>query len=94
MITTVNIHEAKTHLSRLLARVAGGDEVIIAKNGQPVARLVSANALPPRQPGRFRGQIRGSDCLLEPSSPDEMALWIQGTASDPLGPQRPASIAS
>ena len=37
---TVNIHEAKTHLSRLLERVAHGDEVVIAKAGKPVARLV------------------------------------------------------
>ncbi len=37
---TVGIHEAKTHLSRLLERVAGGEEVIIAKSGTPVARLL------------------------------------------------------
>jgi len=36
----VNVHEAKTHFSKLLARVAGGEEVIIAKGNQPVARLV------------------------------------------------------
>lgn len=36
----VNIHEAKTHLSRLLARVTAGDEIVIAKAGKPVARLV------------------------------------------------------
>lgn len=36
----VNVHEAKTHLSRLLERVAAGEEVIIAKAGQPVARLI------------------------------------------------------
>ena len=39
-MTTVNIHEAKTHLSRLLAKVARGDEVIIARGGKPIARLV------------------------------------------------------
>ena len=39
--TTVNIHEAKTHLSRLLARVAKGEEVVIAKAGKPLARLVA-----------------------------------------------------
>lgn len=36
---TVNIHQAKTHLSRLLARVAEGEEVVIAKAGRPIARL-------------------------------------------------------
>lgn len=84
MITTVNIHEAKTHLSRLLAQVAGGDEVVIAKNGRPVARLVAATALPPRRPGRFHGQIRGADSLLEPNVADEATLWALGTTSDPL----------
>ncbi len=84
MATTINIHEAKTHLSRLLVRVAGGEEVIIARNGQPVARLISATALPPRVPGRFRGQIHGVESLLEPADADEAALWTEGHTADPL----------
>jgi len=40
MTVTVNIHEAKTHLSRLLSRVLAGEEIIIAKAGKPVARLI------------------------------------------------------
>ena len=52
----VNIHQAKTHLSRLLERVAMGEEVIIAKAGKPVAKLV---AIPSERP-RFRlGSARG-----------------------------------
>jgi prevent-host-death family protein len=47
--TTVNVHEAKTHLSRLLERVAAGEEVIIAKSGKPVARLVPV-AAPGKRP--------------------------------------------
>lgn len=54
---TVNVHEAKTHLSRLLERVEAGEEVIIARNGRPVARLVALGAQP-RTPGRLKGQIR------------------------------------
>ncbi len=52
----VNVHEAKTHLSRLLGRVAAGEEVVIKKAGRPVARLV-----PYRKPGKRRvlGQDRG-----------------------------------
>ena len=53
----VNVHEAKTHLSRLLERVARGEEIIIARNGQPVAKLVAVSPQP-RKPGRLRGQIR------------------------------------
>lgn len=54
---SVNIHEAKTQLSKLLERVAAGEEIVIAKNGQPVAMLV---AIVPkaRVPGRMKGQIR------------------------------------
>lgn len=47
--TTVNVHEAKTHLSRLLERVAAGDEVVIAKAGKPIARLVPV-ATPGKRP--------------------------------------------
>ncbi len=54
----VNVHEAKTHLSRLLERVAGGDEIIIAKSGQPIARLVPIKAQQPRRPGRLKGRIQ------------------------------------
>ena len=39
-MVTVNVHEAKTHLSRLLLQVEAGEEVVIARNGKPVARLV------------------------------------------------------
>lgn len=60
---TVNIHEAKTHLSRLIEEVAAGDEVIIARNGTPVARLLPIAARShPRQPGQWRGRVRiGAD---------------------------------
>jgi len=41
--TSVNVHEAKTHLSRLLARVENGEEIVIARSGVPIARLVPAD---------------------------------------------------
>lgn len=46
---TVNVHEAKTHLSRLLERVASGEEIVIAKAGRPVARLVHYSEAPDRR---------------------------------------------
>lgn len=59
MSTTVNVHEAKTHLSRILEEVAAGAEVVIAKAGKPVARLVPyAPADRPKQLGLLRGRIR------------------------------------
>ena len=61
-MTTVNVHEAKTHLSRLLNRVATGEEITIAKAGRAVARLVPVtDAVEPRTPGMDVGQIWISD---------------------------------
>ena len=56
---TVNIYEAKTRLSQLVDQAARGDEVIIARNGRPVARLVAfRRESVARKPGRLRGKIR------------------------------------
>ena len=56
---TVNIHEAKTHLSRLVERVEAGEEVVIARAGRPVARLVAYRArTAPRMPGAWKGRVR------------------------------------
>jgi prevent-host-death family protein len=58
MATTVNIHEAKTNLSKLLVRVANGEEIIISKSGKPIAKLVSiSNKLKRRSPGSAKGKI-------------------------------------
>jgi len=55
--STVNIHEAKTQLSRLLARAEAGQEVVIARAGRPVARLIAfAPRRAPRRLGLWRGQ--------------------------------------
>ena len=55
---SVNIHEAKTHLSRLVERVEAGEEIVIARAGRPVARLVPLRQrLQPRQGGQWRGQV-------------------------------------
>lgn len=59
----VNVHQAKTHLSRLLQDVEEGREVVIARSGVPIARLVAWEAPTPRvtAPGAMRGQIALSD---------------------------------
>jgi prevent-host-death family protein len=57
-MTVVNVHEAKTHLSRLLDRVAAGEEITIAKAGEPVARLVPIERrAKARVPGQDQGRI-------------------------------------
>jgi prevent-host-death family protein len=57
---TVNIHYAKTHLSRLLAKVAIGEEVIIAKSGKPMAKLSRVHSSKKRVGGFAKGQIKMS----------------------------------
>lgn len=55
----VNIHEAKTHFSRLVERAARGEEVVIARAGTPVARLVPYGQTGDlRKPGAWRGRVR------------------------------------
>ena len=57
-MATVNIHEAKTHLSRLLERAASGEEIVIAKAGKPIARLVTyQREEAPRRPGLWKGRM-------------------------------------
>jgi prevent-host-death family protein len=55
----VNVHEAKTHLSRLLERAAKGERIVIARAGKPVAVLGPLiESSQPRKPGRLKGRIR------------------------------------
>ena len=57
--TTVNIHAAKTHLSRLVERAEQGEETVIARNGRPVARLVPYRQEgKPRVPGAWKGRVK------------------------------------
>ena len=53
----VNIYEAKAHFSALIDRAEGGEEIVIARAGKPVARIVPLVTYPERKPGRMRGQI-------------------------------------
>ncbi len=73
---TYNVHEAKTHLSRLLDRVAEGEEIIIAKSGRPVAKLVRV-VIEPRRPGRLKGRIRIGPDFDEPL-PEEILAGFHG----------------
>lgn len=71
MKKTVNIHEAKTHLSRLLRRVAAGEEIVIARAGKPVARLVPLQKSRQRELGGDRGLFIVPEDFDEPL-PDEL----------------------
>jgi prevent-host-death family protein len=52
-----NVHEAKTHFSKILAKVQAGEEVVIAKAGEPIARIVPIMKQVRRVPGRWQGQL-------------------------------------
>jgi len=74
---TANIHEAKTHLSRLLERVARGEEIVIAKAGKPIAKLVPYEApRPRRQLGIWAGRVHIADDFDE--LPEEIAAAFRG----------------
>jgi len=78
----VNIHEAKTHFSKLLQRVAAGEEVIIARAGVPVAKLVRIEASPAkRQLGLYRGQIWMADDFDK--LPDDLMAAFDGEEPAP-----------
>lgn len=75
----VNIHEAKTHLSRLVEDAARGDEIVIAKAGKPVARLVAVDsARMPRRPGALKGKIHISEDFDAPLPDDILDLFEGG----------------
>ena len=70
------IHEAKTHLSRLIEKAERGEEVIIARGKQQVVRLVPV--VPPakkRKPGMFKGEFEVSTAFFEPLPPEELEGW-------------------
>lgn len=72
----VNIHEAKTQLSKLVERAAGGEEIVIAKSGKPVARLVPyISKRQPRRPGYLRGKIRIKKNFDRPLPKDLLASF-------------------
>jgi len=72
----VNVHAAKTHLSRLIARVAKGETIVIAKAGKPVARLVPyEEPVKKRVPGLYRGRVRIAPDFDEPLPEDLLSTF-------------------
>ena len=71
MGTTVNIHEAKTHLSKLLERVQNGEEITIAKAGKPIATLTAIRQEQTRRvPGMDKGKV-----VIHPNFDDPLPEW-------------------
>ena len=81
----VNVYEAKTRLSRLLAQVEAGAEIVIARRGRPIARLVPNIEMPARRRlGYDDGEYDVGD-LLDPLSEDEVRAWY----GKPIDPETP-----
>jgi prevent-host-death family protein len=80
MAKIVNMHDAKTHLSKLVAEVAAGEEIVIAKAGRPVAKLVRYDQPRPRRtPGAWKGRVWMSDDFDE--LPPELLAAFYGESS-------------
>jgi prevent-host-death family protein len=76
MIEIVNMHQAKTSLSRLVERALAGEEILIARNGEPLVKLVPVpKERKPRVPGRYKGKIGIAPDCFEPMSGEELDLW-------------------
>ncbi len=73
MATLINVHEAKTHLSRILDRVHQGEEIILAKAGKPYVRLVPVRPVRKRKPGLLKGKV--TKAFFEPLPEKEIAAW-------------------
>jgi len=84
MSSTVNLYEAKTHLSELVERAAAGEEIVIAKSGKPRARLVplSEERAAPK-PGLLKGRIWVADDFDDPLPPEILAAFMGGGEEAP-----------
>jgi prevent-host-death family protein len=75
-VKTHTIHETKTNLSKLIQKAREGEEVIIAKGKEPVAKIVPIRiADRPRKPGRFKGKISWTPDAFDPMTDEELRDW-------------------
>ena len=74
MATVVNVHAAKTNLSRLLDRVRKGEEIVLARAGKPCAKLVPLDEAQARKPGLLKGW-RLPDSFFDPLPAEELDAW-------------------
>ncbi|MBI1944192.1 MAG: type II toxin-antitoxin system prevent-host-death family antitoxin [Deltaproteobacteria bacterium] len=81
-MTTVNVYEAKVQLSRLLRRVEAGEEIVIARDGRPVARMVGVAAAAPRRYGVGEGKVWIAEDF------DAPMLDVEAALDEPLAPPR------
>lgn len=71
----VNVHAAKTNLSKLIERACAGEEIVIARDSEPVVRLVPVAPRPKRKAGTMKGMFTVPPEFFDPLPDDELALW-------------------
>jgi len=89
-MTVVKIHEAKTNLSQLIARVEAGEEIVIARGDKPVVKIVPVE--PAEKEGRVAGAMKGiwpelpDSFFFDPLPEEELAAWEGRDSPDEAGP--------
>jgi prevent-host-death family protein len=89
-VTIVKIHEAKTNLSRLIARVEAGEEIVIARGDKPVVKVVPVESAPKKK--RVAGAMKGiwpdlpDAFFFDPLPEEELAAWEGRDSPDEVGP--------
>jgi prevent-host-death family protein len=82
--STVNLHAAKTHLSRLVDRAAAGEDIVIARGGRPVARLTALEPAAPRRVfGLLKGKLRVRADFDAPLPPELLAAFYTADIEPP-----------
>lgn len=84
VVMTLNLYDAKTQLSSLVEMAAAGEEIIIAKNGKPMAKLVAFKDAIKRKPGRLKGKIWMSKDFDAPMTKEELAAFEWSAKDDEL----------
>lgn len=77
-MATLNVHAAKTQLSRLIDRAAQGEDIVIARGGKPVARLTALAPASRRRPGLLKGRLRVAADFDAPLPADALAAFVSG----------------
>jgi len=78
MAKRVNIHEAKTHLSRLIERVENGETVVICRAGKPAVKMTAARTRKRPKAGFAKGTVWYADNAFDPLSEEELKDWYDG----------------
>jgi prevent-host-death family protein len=84
-MASINVHAAKTNLSRLIDRAARGEDIVIARSGKPIARLTALAREPRRRPGALKGHLRITADFDAPLPRATLASFEDGPLEPDLG---------